>query len=229
MAYTLSDLLRSSGEVLGALERGEVEIRRRDGEDLWLTTSARADALRAALEGLARLAQIVDAEPAAVTAAFPWTGLLNDAQRRYFLRELSRTAAAAADLGSLAPLADVVSRWREHAKRGSTSTARPGIDGRPVSVPDDVDDPSIEKASGIVKLPAHIQWSGPKRTYDLSDVQQLRRMYEQVLREGLEGDVRRFIDVDLLLEHWDELVLPPRVRRAWADWLLRRRGVSLAC
>ena len=229
MRYTLSDLLRSSPEVLEAVDVGEVEIRRRDGEDLWLTTASRAEGLRDALEGLARLARIAGAAPDGVADAFPWTGLLNDQQRRFFIEELSRTAAAAADLGSLAPVADLMARWREHAKHPQASMARPGIHDRPVSIPDDVDDPAVEKVRGVVTLPDHVQWSEPRRTYDLNDQQQLRRAYEQVLREGLDDDVRRFIDVDLLLDHWEQLVLPPRVRRAWAEWLDRRRGVKVTC
>jgi len=55
------------------------------------------------------------------------------------------------------------------------------------------------------------------------------RVYEQVLREGTEDDVRFYVEVGELVELFDELVLPPTVRRAWADWLLRHRGVVLAC
>jgi hypothetical protein len=47
-----------------------------------------------------------------------------------------------------------------------------------------------------------------------------------VLREGTEDDVRYFVDIDVLLDLWDELVLPPTVRQAWADWFAR--GEELA-
>lgn len=49
-----------------------------------------------------------------------------------------------------------------------------------------------------------------------------------VRREGTEDDVRQFTDVAVLADQWDVLVLPPRVRRAWADWF-RRRGIKLSC
>jgi hypothetical protein len=88
-------------------------------------------------------------------------------------------------------------------------------------VPDDLDDPSLPKASGRVELPLHIRWSGPPITYDLDDRADRARVYEQVLREGTEDDVRFHVDPDQLLELWDELVLPPSVRRAWASWLQR--------
>ncbi len=97
----------------------------------------------------------------------------------------------------------------------------------PASIPDDLDDAGIEKATGIVELPLHIRWSGPPRTYDLSDRQQLARVHEQVLQEGTEDDVRHFVRSEDLIDLWDELVLPPRVSRAWAKWLKTHRGVTV--
>ena len=44
-------------------------------------------------------------------------------------------------------------------------------------------------------------------------------MFEQVLREGNEDDIRRFIGVDELIDRWDDLVLPRHVHRAQADWM----------
>jgi hypothetical protein len=73
----------------------------------------------------------------------------------------------------------------------------------------------------VVELPPHIRWSGPPIAYDLNDTVDRARVYEQVLREGTEDDVRYYVDVDQLRELFDVLVLPPPVRRAWADWLLR--------
>ena len=77
-----------------------------------------------------------------------------------------------------------------------------------------------------VELPLHIRWSGPPITYDLADRTDRARVYEQVLREGTEADVRFYVNADQLIELWDELVLPPAVRRAWADWIRRRRPGS---
>lgn len=104
-----------------------------------------------------------------------------------------------------------------------------GPDPRPVAVPDDVDDPRHEKASGVVQLPSNVRWSGPPKTYDLDDPIDRARVYEQVLREGTEDDVRHFIDVDVLEKLWDTLVVPARVRVAWAAWFRRHRSVDLAC
>lgn len=56
---------------------------------------------------------------------------------------------------------------------------------------------------------------------------QRARVYEQVLVEGVEQDVRDIIDVDELVALWGELYLPDHVRRAWAEWLAERRGLEL--
>lgn len=104
-----------------------------------------------------------------------------------------------------------------------------GISARSVPIPSDLDSGPGPRERGRVVLPLHVRWSGPDREYDLSDRGDRARVYEQVMSEGTEGDVRRFVDVDEVVEMWDELVLPRHVRRAWADWLRRRRGLELAC
>jgi hypothetical protein len=100
-----------------------------------------------------------------------------------------------------------------------TRTPTLGPAARPVCVPADLDDGSAAKAHGHVQLPLHIRWSGPPVTYDLDDRADRARVYEQVLREGTEDDVRLYVDEDHLLELWEELVLPPSVREAWAPWI----------
>ena len=47
-----------------------------------------------------------------------------------------------------------------------------------------------------------------------------------VMTEGIEDDVRFYIDIDVLLKVWDELWLSPHVRDAWYVWLRRRRLVA---
>jgi hypothetical protein len=98
---------------------------------------------------------------------------------------------------------------------------RTGVASRPVAIPDDVDDPQVTKASGVVELPLNVRWSAPYPAYDLSDRKDRMRVYEQVLTEGTEDDVRRFIDVSELVRLWDDIVLSPHVRAAWRDWLER--------
>lgn len=130
-----------------------------------------------------------------------------------FWHDHRTTRAALVDLGSMA------------AGRSRSL----GPDARPVAVPDDVDDPRHIKASGRVELPIWVRWSGNPISYDLDDTVERRRAYEQILREGTDEDIRSLIDVDVVVADWDVLILPPRVRRAWADWFRRHRGVELSC
>ena len=99
-----------------------------------------------------------------------------------------------------------------------------GPAARPVALPEDLDDPSTRKARGRVELPLHIRWSGPPISYDLNDRSDQARVYEQVLREGTEDDVRFYIEPERLRDLFDDLVLPPPVRRKWAGWLRRHPG-----
>jgi hypothetical protein len=100
---------------------------------------------------------------------------------------------------------------------------------RPVALPDDIDHPGIEKAQGLVRLPPHISWSGPDTLWDLNDPGQRLQVYEIVLTEGTDDDVRRFIDVDELIRLWPRMWLSPHVRTAWCDHIRRLRGVELDC
>ena len=107
-----------------------------------------------------------------------------------------------------------------------TRTSELGPAARPIAVPDVLDDAFVIKATGRIELPLHIRWSEPPISYDLNDRADRARVYEQVLREGTEADLRYYVDADKLLELWDELVLPAAVRRAWDGWIRRHRGES---
>ena len=111
----------------------------------------------------------------------------------------------------------------------TTRSAQIGPAARPVAIPGDLGECDGSKSSGSVALPLRVRWSGPLRTYDLADRQDRLLAYEQVMAEGTEDDVRAFIDVDEVVALWDDLVLPRHVRRAWATWLNRRRGLTLPC
>jgi hypothetical protein len=50
-----------------------------------------------------------------------------------------------------------------------------------------------------------------------------------VLTEGSDDDVRRFIELDALIELWRDLFLPEHVRTAWAGHVRRLRGIDLVC
>ena len=98
-----------------------------------------------------------------------------------------------------------------------------GPSARPVAVPADLESTEQPKARGRIELPLHIRWSGKALIYDLDDLGDRARVYEQVLREGTEDDVRYYVRADELSELWDELVLPTPMRDAWAGWLAVHR------
>ena len=103
-------------------------------------------------------------------------------------------------------------------------TLPPWIACRKVATPDDLDDPAHVKAEGVVELPIHIDWSyaGP---FDLDDEAQRRWLYELVLTEGNEDDVRFYIRLDKLLEMWETIWLSQHVVEAWEAWF-DRRGIT---
>ncbi len=70
-------------------------------------------------------------------------------------------------------------------------------------------------AVGRVELPLHLEWSRSHRVVELWDRRQRLRAYEAVLREGRPVDIERFVDGALLVDAWDDLVLPIALRAAW--------------
>ena len=97
--------------------------------------------------------------------------------------------------------------------------------GRPIELP--VELPGVEpaRAFATVSLPLHLQWSSRSRRYDLSVRADRARLYSVVLREGTPADVVEWIDARLLIDLWDDLVLPAPIRAAWRRHL-ERWGVS---
>jgi len=66
-----------------------------------------------------------------------------------------------------------------------------------------------------IETATHLWWSGPPRTFDLTQRRQRLRAYEIVLREGGPDDIATTIDEVLLHEVWPDLVLPRDLRRSW--------------
>ena len=94
-------------------------------------------------------------------------------------------------------------------------TERPTRRGRPMVVADRLWRLRISGALATVALPRTLNWSRPGATFDLRDRRQRARCYEVVLREGMTDDLLRYVDGALLVDLWDELVLPREVRDAW--------------
>lgn len=97
-------------------------------------------------------------------------------------------------------------------------------------IPDEMVDRSLPKASGVQKLPHRIAWSAPY-TYDFDDPGHLLLAYQRIKIEGLDEDVLFYIDLDRLLDVWDDLWLSPYVRDAWTEWLQARNLIphSVGC
>jgi transcriptional regulator with XRE-family HTH domain len=100
--------------------------------------------------------------------------------------------------------------------------------GRPLRVPNVLPRLPLERAFATVELPLHLNWSDRGRLFDLGDRRQRARVYELVLREGGPDDVIAYIDGALLVDLWDDLVLPPNVRATWAGVVNTRRGEEVA-
>jgi DNA-binding XRE family transcriptional regulator len=118
--------------------------------------------------------------------------------------------------------------WRRAArlltKAGFEFTIQPRVQfveqttprGRAVSVPTSLPRLPIEQALATVALPLHLNWSAPGRQFSMRDRSRRARVYEIVLREGGPEDVLTYIDGVLLIDLWNELVLPRDIRAAWA-------------
>jgi hypothetical protein len=73
--------------------------------------------------------------------------------------------------------------------------------------------------SGSIGLPVTLFWSGPRPDgvrWNLVDPARRRDLYEIVLVEGTLDDIRRLVNGPALVEVWDLMYLPARVRTAWA-------------
>lgn len=105
-------------------------------------------------------------------------------------------------------------------------TTYAGSRGEPLVVPVRLWRLDLREAFADVVLPGHLHWSGPSRTYALAERGDRARVYEIVLREGAANDLLAFIDGALLIDLWDDLVLPRRLREVWAPVIDRYRRVT---
>jgi len=133
----------------------------------------------------------------------------------------SRPTLSAYECGHKSPTLETAARLL--AEAGFELTISPRIEfaehitarGRPIVVPSALPRLSPEQAFATVTLPLHLNWSAPGRRFHLLDRSQRARVYEIVLREGGPADVLAYVDGALLVDLWDELVIPREVRAAW--------------
>ncbi|KYH44163.1 helix-turn-helix transcriptional regulator [Branchiibius sp. NY16-3462-2] len=139
----------------------------------------------------------------------------------------SRPTLSAYENGRKSPSIQTASRLLEAA--GFELTVAPRVEfqemaidrGRPILVPTELPRLPLDRAFAVVELPLHLNWSDRGRVFDLRDRRQRARVYEIVLREGRPEDVLSYVDGALLVDLWDELVLPRPVRLGW-DSLVKR-------
>ncbi len=91
----------------------------------------------------------------------------------------------------------------------------PGQAGRQYRVPDRFPRLPVEDAFAVVVLPVALNWSQPGREFRLASRADRARLYEMVLQEGSDEDIETYIDGALLVDLWDDLVLPRDLRCAW--------------
>jgi len=135
----------------------------------------------------------------------------------------SRPTLSAYEHGRTSPTLETASRLL--AAAGQQLAAVPMVEfvervlsrGRTTRVPTSLPRLPLRQAMGTITLPLHLNWSQPNREFKLAERDRRARVYEIVLREGTPEDVLAYIDGALLIDMWDDLVLPRDVRAAWSD------------
>ena len=118
---------------------------------------------------------------------------------------------------------------RAHTSRTTLSAYEHGVDlggGRTASVADGLPDLSVRDALRTLEMPLHLDWSRSAGVVDLADRAQRARAYEVALREGRPVDIESIVDGALLVDLWDDLVLPIRLRDAWQPTIDRVRPTN---
>lgn len=87
--------------------------------------------------------------------------------------------------------------------------------GRTASIPNCLPDLAPHDGLRTFTMPLHLDWSRPGPDVRLADRRERARAYEIVLREGTPADIESIGDGSLLVDLWDELVLPRSLRSAW--------------
>ncbi|MCL5108226.1 MAG: hypothetical protein M1401_05085 [Chloroflexi bacterium] len=118
---TLTEFLQHSGRVLPEVERGEVVLRRRDGDSLVLISQSHWEALAKSFTAVAEAARDLESRcqcpPAPRTGEFAlsWLSLLSEQEQRECLRELSQALVAALADGKFESLVNTLAQWRATA------------------------------------------------------------------------------------------------------------------
>lgn len=121
---SFSELVRNQREVASRAVRGKgVLLRRRDDEDLFLTSASRMEVAEQGFSvatkifiALMREDQGARGLLLAMPDVFPWVQFLSPEEVREFLVELTQTLRSCAELDNLTPVATVVKAWKATAE-----------------------------------------------------------------------------------------------------------------
>lgn len=125
VAVNFSELVNKNKQTLARLnESPRLLLHRRDGEDLVLTTAARAEQDRSVVSAATRmLAAMARREPGSVELlldilpdAFPWVRFLPEPDVHAFAVELVDTMRAADSIGNSASVAQLLIAWQHTAE-----------------------------------------------------------------------------------------------------------------
>jgi hypothetical protein len=145
-----SDLINRPKDTVALLSRSHarrLRLRRRDAEDLVLTTASRYEQERTVVSASTRvLAALIAADPGhalllrLLPEVFPWVRFLPAGDIPVFLDELVSTMRAVDDLDIVAPVGQVIVEWRHTAEvhadpELATALAQPADDLGPVPEP----------------------------------------------------------------------------------------------
>lgn len=133
----------------------------------------------------------------------------------------SRPTLSAYEHGRKAPTADTLERLL--AAAGFRLEAVPIVRwhevavgrGRSYWIPDRLWRLATEATFADVVLPIELNWSAPGRPFRIRDRRERARLYEVLLREGEPAHIERWVDGALLVDGWDDMVLPRALRQAW--------------
>jgi len=94
---------------------------------------------------------------------------------------------------------------------------------RPYAVPSRLWRLPIDATFRVLTPGFHLWWSGTAPRLDLADRTDRSHAYELVLREGTPDDIAAVVDGALLVDAWDDLILPAELRQAWQHLIDRAR------
>lgn len=140
---TLTKFLRQSGPALEQVERVDLRLRRRDGEDLYLKRADREEAEHASLAAagrmLARMLQTAEGDAILMNViedAVPWSHFLSENDRRTFATEFVRSIQACAEFDNFAPVGVLLTQWKNTAEARANPALRAALEA-------DLDDGSV--------------------------------------------------------------------------------------